>query len=207
MAVRIAGCVVLDIVFAASWWQLGSFSPRSAHAMVAVNQYMIVFGGFSNGANTEQNDRWFTWDGADCRTAPFCPALLRLPCAVDTDTCGSCFSGPRAPIPGNSNCSSKLFVWNFALSLFCAALITDCSHAPNCTALHRAACFDVANTCGPCQPGFMGDQTFNGYGNTVCLGAFALSIVRLGCRWQVCGSTSSLLRQLGLAARTHLLSI
>src|SRR5690348_7331917 len=56
------------------------------------------------------------------------------------------------------------------LMCFFAAAAADCSSAPNCAALHRCACFDVANTCGPCLPGHMGDQTINGYGNTLCLG-------------------------------------
>ena len=47
----------------------------------------------------------------------------------------------------------------------CSLNSANCSAAPNCTALNRASCNSVSNTCGECFTGYIG---ISGYSNKAC---------------------------------------
>ena len=99
--------------------------------------------------------------------------FFREPAAVPIDSADlrTCFAGTLGTAgDGNSTCTGR-----FRLCHRCDFLMR-CSapglfFCPDCGLLHRASCSDVANTCGPCLAGHMGDATFNGHGNTLCLSA------------------------------------
>jgi hypothetical protein len=60
-----------------------------------------------------------------------------------------------------------------ALSLSGAVLnAVSCSNAPDCSALHRADCSEVQDTCGVCLAGYIGDH---GDRNTLCADSATLS--------------------------------
>jgi hypothetical protein len=71
----------------------------------------------------------------------------------------------------------------------------DCSNAPNCTRLNRAACSTTAGHCGSCLQGFTGDA---GDRNTLCMPSYALAnatatscLADSDCRyWQRCNGAS-----------------
>lgn len=75
----------------------------------------------------------------------------------------------------------------------------NCSNAPNCTALNRAECSSVSNTCGACLSGYIGTQ---GADNSACITIKQLSTLNRGsadcsadasicAAWQFCDAMHS----------------
>jgi hypothetical protein len=66
----------------------------------------------------------------------------------------------------------------------------ECSNAPDCAALSRAACGSVADTCGSCLDGYFGDA---GDQNSLCISAASLSNVRANGTGAACSASAACL--------------
>ena len=64
--------------------------------------------------------------------------------------------------------------------------VVDCSTSPDCSKFHRAACSSVANTCGVCSDGYVGDR---GSANSACISVERLRRRPVSFAGEVCSSS------------------